>query len=38
MLYVKREYDGIVIINKCLGFYDLNSNKRYIFFMNFIKL
>ena len=23
-----------VIINECLGFYDLKSNKRYIFVMN----
>ena len=39
MLYEQRKYNLNVIINKCLGFYDLKSNKRYIFFMKFsIKL
>ena len=35
MFCVKHEYDRNVIINKSLGFYDLKSNKRYIFLMNF---
>ena len=34
MLCAKHEYDHDVIINKCLGFYDLKDNKRYILFMN----
>ena len=34
MLCAKRQYDRDVIINKCRGFYDLKSNKRYILFMN----
>ena len=34
MTCVKRKYDHDVIINKCLGFYDLKSNKKYIFFMD----
>ena len=35
MLRAKHEYNRDVIINKCLWFYDLKSNKRCIFFMNF---
>ena len=35
MLCAKREYNRDMIIDKCLEFYDLKSNKRYIFFMNF---
>ena len=39
MLCSKRDYDRDVIIIKCLGFYDLKSNERHIFFINFsIKL
>ena len=39
MLFAKRKYNSNMIIDKCLEFYDLKSNKRYIFFMNFnIKL
>ena len=35
MLYEQRKYNLSVIINKCLGFYDLKSNKGCIFFMKF---
>ena len=39
MLCAKCKYDHDMIIDKCLEFYDLKSNKRYIFFTNFsIKL
>ena len=34
MLCAQCEYDRDAIINKCLGFYELNSDKKYIFFMN----
>ena len=34
LLCAKRDYDRDMMINKCLRFYDLKSNKRYIFFMN----
>ena len=35
MLCKKHKYNDNcdVIINKCLGFYDLKGNRRYIFFM-----
>ena len=35
---MKREYFCVVIINECLGFYDLKSNKRIsVYFLdNFI--
>ena len=35
MLCAKRKHDRDVIIKKCLGFYDLQSNKKYIFFEKF---
>ena len=39
MLYKQHKYNRNAIINKCLGFYDLKSNKRCIFLMKFsIKL
>ena len=28
-----KKLDGDMIVNKCPRFYDLKSNKRYIFFM-----
>ena len=31
MLCAKCEFDCDMIINKCLRFYDLKSNERYIF-------
>ena len=34
MLCAKHKYDCYMIIDKCLKFYDLNSNKRHIFSMN----
>ena len=34
MLCAKCKYDIDVIMNKCVRVYDLNSNRRYIFFMN----
>ena len=34
MLCTKREYDRDVIINMCLEFCELKSNKREFFFMN----
>ena len=37
MLYAKRKYDRNLIINKCLRFYDLKSNKRYILLWTLVK-
>ena len=34
MLCARRKYDCDVIMNKCLGLYDLRINERYILFMN----
>ena len=28
----RASYDHDVIMNKCLGFYDVKSNKKYIFY------
>ena len=39
MVCAKRKYDRDMFIDNCLEFYDLKSNKRYTFLMNFnIKL
>ena len=32
MLSAKREYDRYVMINKSLGFYNLKSSRRYLFY------
>ena len=34
MLCAKLRYDRHMIVNKCLGFYDLTSNESYSFFIN----